>query len=201
MTTMVETKKNIETEKSKAAELVAAAFQEIAQKGFAGLRTRDVAAQVGITQATLHYYFSTKQQLIEAVVAHAVAQIDAVRTLQGKPAPQDAAAELQQHFADILQQLQHNPAVFVVLDEIALHARRDNTVAAVIGASDQGWKRYLSDLLRRGIVQGHFQPMADVEGCAELIVGFFKGTVLQVPADSVATRKAVAQLATWILKG
>jgi len=37
--------------------LVKAAFQVLAQQGFEGLRTRAVAAAVGVNVATLHYHF------------------------------------------------------------------------------------------------------------------------------------------------
>ncbi|TMC63676.1 MAG: helix-turn-helix transcriptional regulator [Chloroflexota bacterium] len=44
--------------------LVEAAFNQIAERGFEGLRTREVAAGVGLNIATLHYYFPTKEALI-----------------------------------------------------------------------------------------------------------------------------------------
>src|SRR5436309_13427251 len=48
--------------------LVAAAYQIIAESGFEGLRTRDVAARAGVNIATLHYYFATKEDLVRGVV-------------------------------------------------------------------------------------------------------------------------------------
>ena len=48
--------------------LVQAAFNLIAERGFEGLRTRDVAARAGVNIATLHYYFATKEDLIRSVV-------------------------------------------------------------------------------------------------------------------------------------
>src|SRR5256884_9060947 len=52
--------------------LVEAAYHEIAERGFEGLRTREVAAGVGLNIATLHYYFPTKEALIRGVVEHAM---------------------------------------------------------------------------------------------------------------------------------
>src|SRR2546425_7844469 len=52
--------------------LVQAAFNQIAEHGFEGLRTREVAAGVGLNIATLHYYFSTQKTLIPGVGAHAM---------------------------------------------------------------------------------------------------------------------------------
>ena len=48
--------------------LVGAAYAQIARQGFEGLRTRDVAAEVGVNIATLHYYFPSKESLIRGVV-------------------------------------------------------------------------------------------------------------------------------------
>src|SRR5229473_6811702 len=55
-------------------ELVHAAFNQIAERGFEGLRTRDVAAEVGVNVATLHYYFPTKESLIRGVLDHAMSR-------------------------------------------------------------------------------------------------------------------------------
>jgi AcrR family transcriptional regulator len=48
--------------------LVLAAYDLIAEKGFEDLRTRDVAARAGVNIATLHYYFASKEDLIDGVV-------------------------------------------------------------------------------------------------------------------------------------
>src|SRR5258706_13419165 len=48
--------------------LVLAAYDLIAEKGFEDLRTRDVAMKAGVNIATLHYYFASKEDLIDGVV-------------------------------------------------------------------------------------------------------------------------------------
>src|SRR6188474_886097 len=47
--------------------IAAAARALIAERGFEGLRTRDIAERVGINVATLHYHVPTKEALIEIV--------------------------------------------------------------------------------------------------------------------------------------
>src|SRR5256884_2778502 len=68
--------------------LVRAAFNQIAERGFEGLRTREVAAGVGLNIATLHYYFSTKKALIRGVVAHAMDRLRSTLAPHGSPAHQ-----------------------------------------------------------------------------------------------------------------
>src|SRR5579862_5526382 len=68
--------------------LVAAAFRRIATDGFEGLRTRDIAADVGVNIATLHYYFPTKEALIRGVIGHAMQRFSATMPNEGSPAEQ-----------------------------------------------------------------------------------------------------------------
>src|SRR5918911_1825327 len=65
--------------------LVDAAFRRLARDGFEGLRTRDVAADVGINIATLHYYFPTKEALVRAVIGQAMQRF--IRTMPGDGSP------------------------------------------------------------------------------------------------------------------
>src|SRR5438093_10595215 len=66
--------------------LVAAAYRRIASDGFEGLRTRDIAADVGVNIATLHYYFPTKEALIRGVIGHAMQRFRATLPEDGTPA-------------------------------------------------------------------------------------------------------------------
>src|SRR5919199_526155 len=68
--------------------LVTAAFQRIAAEGFEGLRTRDVAADVGVNIATLHYYFPTKEALIRGVIGQAMQRFQATMPAEGSPREQ-----------------------------------------------------------------------------------------------------------------
>lgn len=75
-------------------------------RGFNGFSYADVAAELSITKASLHYYFPSKAELGEALIAryaerfaHALAAIDANLTLA--PAKLDAYANL---YAEVLRQ-------------------------------------------------------------------------------------------------
>ncbi len=55
------------------AEIVAAALQLFADRGFAATRLDDVATVAGVSKGTVYLYFESKEQLFEAVVREAVA--------------------------------------------------------------------------------------------------------------------------------
>src|SRR6202048_2648170 len=101
-------------------DLVQAAFNQIAQHGFEGLRTRDVAAEVGVNIATLHYYFPTKEALIRGAVGHAMERFRTTFEPGSKPGEQ-LAAQLQ----GVRRLAADEPELFVVMGELALRSGRD----------------------------------------------------------------------------
>jgi AcrR family transcriptional regulator len=54
------------------AEIVAAALDVFAEKGFAAARLDDIAAAAGVSKGALYLYFETKQDLFRAVVRQAI---------------------------------------------------------------------------------------------------------------------------------
>lgn len=57
-------------------EILAAAEQLFASRGFAATRLEDVADEVGVTRAALFYHFKDKQMLYNATIAHAFGSLD-----------------------------------------------------------------------------------------------------------------------------
>jgi AcrR family transcriptional regulator len=153
--------------------LVEAAYARIAEAGFEGLRTRDVAAEVGINVATLHYHFPTKEALIRGVVAHAMRKFAATLPREGTPADQ-----LRGHLRALRRLLRDEPPLFAVLGELALRAPRDPTIAAIVGNMDDGWQRTVESLVRRGVEQGSLDRDLDPDKGASLLVAAIKGVSL-----------------------
>lgn len=54
------------------ADIIAAALEVFAAKGFAGARMEEIAARAGLSKGTIYLYFSTKEDLFRAVVQAAV---------------------------------------------------------------------------------------------------------------------------------
>jgi AcrR family transcriptional regulator len=121
--------------------LVQAAFDAIAEKGFEGLRPREVAAQAGIDHSTLHHYFPTRQDLIAAVVEFATSQFWTTMPDGGA-----AAEKLATHLATLAQMIQQRPALFTVLREVDLRASRDPAVREIVDRYEQGWRTALADV-------------------------------------------------------
>jgi AcrR family transcriptional regulator len=155
--------------------LVRAAFGCIAERGFEGLRLRDVAAEVGIDHSTLHHYFASKQDLVAGVVDYATRQF-----WPTMPAEGGAIDRLQYHLAALGRMIREQPALFTVMGELDLRARRDPAIRAIIDRHEQGWRIVLEEVLRGGAKEGAWIRDLDVAAGVELIIAAVKG-IRQLP--------------------
>ena len=62
--------------KRRAAEMLAAAAKVFARRGYHGASTQDIADVLGIRQASLYYYFASKEAALEAVCADGIADYE-----------------------------------------------------------------------------------------------------------------------------
>jgi AcrR family transcriptional regulator len=174
---------------------VKAAYDRIAEAGFEGLRTRDVAAEVGINVATLHYHFPTKEALIRGVVQHAMRKFAATLPREGTPAEQ-----LRGHFTALRTLLRDEPRLWAVLGELALRAQRDPAIAAIVGTSDDAWHRKMGDMLARGIDAGELDARLDPDRAASLVVAAIRGATLPTQGTLGPRRldETFDQLERWL---
>ena len=173
--------------------LVQAAFNQIAERGFEGLRTREVAAGVGLNIATLHYYFPTKEALIRGVVAHAMDRFRSTLAPHGSPADQ-----LRNHLRAVRKLLRDEPEVGAVMGELALRSARDPAMARIMGEAFQAWQRTLRGLLQRASRDGYLARDLDYDDVAALIMATLTSMTLPSTASADRTDRAFRQLERWL---
>ena len=150
--------------------LVQAAYGLLAERGFEGLRTRDVAAKVGVNIATLHYYYPTKEKLIRGVLGYAMGRFRTTLKPAGTPGEQ-----LRAHFAGIRRLARTDPQLFAVMGELALRGRRDRAIAAIVREVDAAWEKTLATLLRHAAKEGAIANPVKPDEMAAVIVAALKG--------------------------
>jgi AcrR family transcriptional regulator len=168
--------------KDRRGELVRIAYRHIAEKGFEGLRVHDVAGEAGITNATLHYYFPTKEALIQGVVEYLIHEFSLALIPPGEEGAfgAGALADLRLEFQDALQRLHTSRHMFVVFTELLVRSLRDPDIARIFGQIDAAWHEQLVALLKQGIQEGVFRPEIDVEIVAKSLMAVFKGLGFQM---------------------
>lgn len=174
-------------------DLVAAAYRAIAERGFEGLRTRDVASEAGVNVATLHYYFPTKESLIRGVVDHAMTRFRSTLAPHGTPVTQ-----LRDHLRAVRRLLLDEPELGSVMVELALRSSRDEAIGALLAETFLAWHTTMRGLLRRGVREGTLRAELDTAGAAAMVMSTLSSYMLPVMSGSPVGDQALTQLERWL---
>jgi AcrR family transcriptional regulator len=166
-------------------ELIQAAFNQIAEHGFEGLRTRDVASEVGVNIATLHYYFPTKEALIGGVLDHAMERFRSTLAPHGSPSDQ-----LRNHLRAVRKLMTDEPELADVMGELALRSTRDKSIAAMLDKMIDYWQTTIRGLLRRAVRDGGAPRELDSDAVAALIIATL--TAMTLPHLRTKNRSGLA---------
>ena len=166
--------------------LIEAAYRIIAEQGLKGLRTRAVAARVGLTHATLHYYFPTKEALIQEVIDYAVFQ----RLLAGIPLfAEDRTGtpveQLRELLTGLERSMREDMTNILVLNELILHIQHNPAIRDLFLREDVfgNWYNGLKSLLELGIQQHQLRADLDPGSVSSVLITFILGLwiILLVP--------------------
>lgn len=170
-----------------------AAYRLLAERGFEGLRTRDVAAEVGVNIATLHYYFPTKEALIRAVLDHAMSRFRTTLEPRGS-----RTVDLRSYLRATRKLLLEEPELGAVMAELALRSVRDESTGRILGDMYGLWHATVRGLLRNAVREGKARAEADSEAAAALVVATLTSMTLPVMADASLGDQALRQLERWL---
>jgi AcrR family transcriptional regulator len=168
---------------SRRQELLLAAYRQIAESGFEGLRTREVADEVGVNVATLHYYFPTKEALIRAVVGHAMSRFRTTFEPGGSPGAQLAA-----HFRGVRRLYRDEPELFVVMGELAQRSGRDPQIAAIFKEMNDAWHAALRALVKHAQQEGFVSAGLEPDATASLVIATLRGMFMLPAATTTGLR-------------
>ena len=158
--------------------LVLAAYQLIAEKGFEQLRTRDVASRVGVNIATLHYYFETKEDLIQAVVDYLLLEFSTSFSSDSDDSVLDdttPSGQIRTMFLMTNKRFQARPEMFIVLSELVLRSLRDTSLKSILWRLDEEWSAYLQYQIVNEIQQGVFRNDLNPQFAATRLIMLIKG--------------------------
>jgi TetR/AcrR family transcriptional repressor of nem operon len=172
---------------------VLAAFRQIAERGFEGLRTRDVANEVGVNIATLHYYFPTKEALIGAVLEHAMDRFRTTLEPHGSP-----DSQLRNYLRGTRKLLREEPELGAVMTELALRSARDAETRKIMEEMYGQWHKAVRGLLKRATRQGKLRAGLDTESTAALIVATLTAVALPPMGNVSWGDQALRELERWL---
>ncbi len=187
-------------------ELIEIAYRHIAERGFEGLRVREVAQEAGINNATLHYYFPTKEALIQGVVGYLLQEFTTLRVPRPGDGTETPLVELHREFEDLRHRLCESPQMGIVLTELKVRSLRDPSIARLLDALDNGWRGYLVSIIERGISTGAFRSDLDPTITATAIIAQLKGIGFQTMGSQDTTlinhliQQLTDQIELWLAR-
>jgi AcrR family transcriptional regulator len=175
-------------------QIVEAAFTAVAADGFEGLRTRDIAASVGINSATLHHYFPTKEDLVASIADLLEARL---QTERAPLHPKDEFGSLDpfgHQFEDLIFYHLKTPEMLSVYREFVARAPRDAVISTLVTKLNAGWKQSIAAALSHARAQGVLRADIDIDAAAGLVLCTAWGLVAQIFVSPNELQAAAAQL-------
>jgi AcrR family transcriptional regulator len=144
--------------KRRAAEMLGAAAKVFARRGYHGASTQDIADVLGIRQASLYYYFQSKEAALEAVCADGVEDYvtNAREVLHGPGSASDKVAKLVFHHLSPVVERQDFTLVFLRERRFLPEPARQR-----IRAIEKRYERVIQKVIERGIAKGEFRADLD----------------------------------------
>lgn len=167
--------KSVDQSDTKAGILRAAAI-EIADKGWGGLRTRDVADRAGVNKALVHYHYGSMDNLrLEAVASLMTGVVnEAASVLIEAP----TLARGVRAFGEELDRFRSDDPGSVVLMEAMLHAPRDERLEAMLVRALEFYEEALRQRIETDVKSGRLPDSVDPSGLATALTALLDGLVL-----------------------
>jgi TetR/AcrR family transcriptional regulator, transcriptional repressor for nem operon len=174
-----------------AARILDSAERLVQSRGFNGFSYADVAAELGVTKASLHYHFPGKAELGEALIGRYAARFaDALEEIDagGGDAPAKLAAYAR-IYGDVLRDKRMCLCGMLAADYDTLPEPMRDAVLHFFDANE-GW---LTNVLEQGQAEGSIHLDGSAGDAAQALVGGLEGALLIArPYGEVARFEAAA---------
>src|SRR5437870_1382329 len=184
--------------RKRAPEIIGAAARVFAERGFHGATTQDIADVLGIRQASLYYYFPSKEGALELVCLQGVAgYFEVAKAIASGPgAAADKLARLvKSHLAPLADR---SDFVRVFLNErqhLPSESRRR------VGKLSRGLERVFEDVLKEGVRRGEFRPDLDTRLAVLGILGMANAAANWYRNEGVAIDRLSVEFARLVVHG
>ncbi len=173
-------------------QMLRAALDVIADRGYADTRIADVAERTGISPALVIYYFKTKDQLLAEAIRYAEDgwYVEGQRRMSALPT---SAARIEEIVAMTClpeADTESHDSWVLWLDFWALAARSPQ-VASLRQKADERWRELIVSLVRSGQEAGEFRPV-DPDDFAILLSALLDGMAIQIALADPAVDPARA---------
>jgi AcrR family transcriptional regulator len=155
-----------------------------------------VATRAGVNIATLHYYFPSKQDLIEGVAQLLSAKFVTLHGPATRPSGLPALDRMRQEFSDGRFYLKHHPEVILVMQEFGLRGKRDPEVQKICDQMNGHWRDGIAQTVQEGVADGTFRNDIPAHDLIPLLMSILSGIATSGTTQIDAVERIME---TWIL--
>jgi AcrR family transcriptional regulator len=186
------------SQRRRAPQIIDAAARVFAERGFHGATTQDIANVLGIRQASLYYYFSSKEAALELVCLKGVEGFfEAAKAIAacGGTARERLSFLIKSHLSPLLDR---GDFVKVFLNErqhLPAESRRR------IGRWSRGLERIFEEVIKEGIAKGEFRTDLDARMAALAILGMCNAASSWYRKENAPVARIDAEFTRLVIDG
>jgi AcrR family transcriptional regulator len=182
----------------RSSEIIEAAAQVFAELGYHGATTQKIADVLRIRQASLYYYFPSKEVALERVCAHGVAgYFETARAIASGPgSPAERLAGLMRAQITPILDRGNFVRVFLTQRQFLPNASRRR-----VGKWSRGLERIFENVIREGMRAGYFRKDIDPRLVTLAILGMCNAATGWYSKESVSIEQIGQNFTALMLRG
>ena len=165
-------------------QLLEAAFDCIAQKGYGNFSLKEVADKATLSKGIIHYYFKNKGELLIMVLDRLTNSLDNLVNEKANQA-RTPPGRIRAIFDGSFEAASEREPFFQVLLDFCSQATKNKEIKDITAGLYARYRRLTQRILEDGIQHGVFKEL-DVQGVSTAIVGMVIGISFQYMLDEEA---------------
>lgn len=186
------------SQRRRAPQIIEAAARVFAERGFHGATTQDIADVLGIKQASLYYYFSSKEAALELVCLRGVEGFfEAAKAIAARPesARKRLALLINSHLSPLVDRADFVKVFLNERQHLPTESRRR------IGRWSRGLERIFEEVIKEGIANGEFRAALDPRTATLAILGMCNAVSSWQRNENVDVAQLSAEFARLVIDG
>jgi len=186
------------SQRRRAPQIIEAAARVFAERGFHGATTQDIADVLGIKQASLYYYFSSKEAALELVCLRGVEGFfEAAKAIAARPesARKRLALLINSHLSPLVDRADFVKVFLNERQHLPTESRRR------IGRWSRGLERIFEEVIKEGIAKGEFRAALDPRMATLAILGMCNAVSSWQRKENADVTRIIAEFAGLVIDG
>lgn len=160
--------------------ILIAAAQCFAEKGYSACSMQEIAERAGVTKGAIYGHFSGKEELFRTIITlqHEYGAEKALRIADGESYVQGIIHFMAECIRDSAFPIDHR-----LWAEVLAVAARDNKLKKAFLVSERKARHFFKSMIEKGIESGEIDSAVDAEGMSILLFALGDGLIARIADD------------------